>query len=478
MRHLLPLGASILFALGCSTAEARRPPAVPMSPRLSAVPAQHRTTAPAPLPPGWSWPLDVRAGLAAASSIMRPFDVSRLIPAAGKGPCAPVQIGPSFWISLPCGGIPQLSRSNAVPRIKSLLPTSNLPASVDLRERGLDGPVLDQQMVGVCWTFALSDVMDNALRRRGRNDVIAPMHVLASDTFNQLWQHGASTEDLVTEPQWPYDPAKACKLNEDKSERWCGPAYHVKPGSWRSDPALASEVDRADSSGYFHVASVEKLDTPVDPDQIAALIASGHAVYDGMEINTKAWGYAATRAGVIPDYVPQGPGHAVVLMGYRGTGASRQFLVHNSWGKAWAKGGYAWISSRMVREHSLDALTLEVGETNARPLPPNPRQASPGRSTSNTRPAPAPAPSSSSSQLPWPFASGASCAAGQTRDAVFGVCVAPCPGGSAPVAGLCAPGTSASQSCAAGRVRDWVTHQCVVACPNGLPPAGGFCAPW
>ncbi len=480
MRHLLPLGASILLTLGCSTAEVQRPAAAPMPARMSA-PAPRAAAAP-PLPAGWSWPMDVRAGLAAASSVMRPFDVSGLMAAAGKGPCAPIQIGPSFWISLPCGGLPKLSGSTAVPRMKALLPTGNLPAAVDLRERGLDGPVLDQQQVGVCWTFAVANVMDNSLRRQGRGDVVAPLHVLASDTWNELWRHGRSSDDLVTEPQWTYDPVKACKLDEDKGEQSCGAAYHVERGSWRSDPALASEVDRAGSSGYFHVASVQKLDTPADPDQIAALIASGHAVYDGMAIDVKAWSFDVSRQGVIPDYVPQGPGHAITLVGYRGTGASRQFLVHNSWGKSWGNGGYAWISSKMVRAHSEDVFTLEVGDTTARPLPPNPQQPPPGPPAPKpppvpTPPTPAPAPSGQS-QLPWPFSSGGSCAAGQTRDAVFGVCAAPCPGGSAPFAGLCAPAASTSQACASRQVRDWVTRQCVAACSNGLPPAGGLCAPW
>ncbi len=471
MSRLLVGVVALSVAAGCSSREVQYParsPSAGVAPVAAAAavappPAMAAGSAPLaglpPLPPGWVWPSDVQSGVAAASQaaasvasqaglagLVRPVDVSRLLPAAGTGPCAPIQVAPNVWISLPCGGTPRLGGSSAIPRRKGLLSTVNLPPQVDLRANGLDGPVLDQQMVGVCWTFALADVMDNSLRRQGYSDVVAPMHVLASDTWDQMWQSGKSTDNLTTERQLPYDPVEACKLNESKSEVWCGQAYHVQPGSWRGDPALVASVSRADAEGTFHVAAMQQLDTPVDTDQLAAILATGQSVYADMNIDTDAWGYRATRSGTIPDYANGNAGHGIAFVGYRGAGPSRQFLVHNSWGPKWANNGYAWLSDAMVRAHAIELFTVEVGMGQG--VAPKPA------------PAPAPAPATGCT----------------TRDLVFGTCAAACPGGNAPIAGICA--TVPTQGCASGQARDWVTGQCAALCSNGLAPAAGVCAPW
>ena len=185
-----------------------------------------------------------RGGVAAAASVasqaglaglVRPVDVSQLVPAAGTGPCAPIQVAPNVWICLPCGGTPRLGGSSAIPRRKGLLSTVNLPPQVDLRASGLDGPVLDQQMVGVCWTFALADVMDNSLRRQGYSDVVAPMHVLASDTWDQMWQSGKSTDNLTRAPA-ALRPGEGVQAQRVEERGLVRQAYHVQPGSGAAIP--------------------------------------------------------------------------------------------------------------------------------------------------------------------------------------------------------------------------------------------------
>ncbi len=442
----------------------------PAAPALPTIPGS-------PLPAGWIWPFDAKsiAAMFASPTVVRPIDVSRLLAYGGSGPCAPAQVAPGVWFSPDCGFTQQrrIAGSPGVP-YKSLsgLP-SNLPPVVDFRTNGMDGPVKYQQMVGVCWAFALSTAMDNAIRRAGRSEVVAPMHVLASSTWDDIWQKGKSDRELTLEQVWPYDPVKACKLTESKSEVWCEQAYHVQPGSWRSDPALVAEVENANRSGAFHIAKVEQL-KPSDTDQLAAVLAQGQAVYLSFEYNKQAWGAIGDSNPVIPDYSAEEGGHAVVAVGYRYAGPARQFLLHNSWGPEWREGGYAWISDTMVRAHVKDAFALEV------------KAAANG---GEVKPPPVPGPGGA---LPWPFpfpmpGGGAppssDCPAGQARDVIFGACVASCAGGVPPVAGICATGPGSGgqgtppSGCPAGQVLDWLTRACSPQCKNGLPPVGGMCMP-
>lgn len=133
--------------------------------------------------PGAWLPWSTAVGPVAPSAAALPFAVS--IPAPRALRCARVQVGPGKWITPLCRPLPavwvrRFDRRNH-------LDASLLPPSVDLRTRGLDGPVKDQQQVGVCWSFALSSVMDNAARKLGRRPSITPLHLIARDAWSQMW---------------------------------------------------------------------------------------------------------------------------------------------------------------------------------------------------------------------------------------------------------------------------------------------------
>lgn len=453
MKARWPLLALSLLSItpGCIQQER-----APRSPRFVSVPPAAPVTQPspsAPLPSGWAWPLDLRnvAAALAQPGIVRPLDLSQLVAAAGRGPCAPTEVAPHVWFAPDCSGSsrPAITSSPFVQQRALSSSTIALPSEVDLRRQGLDGPVKYQQMVGVCWAFAVSTAMDNALRRAGNSDVVAPMHVIAADPWRDIWAKGHSSKALTLEAAWPYDPVKACKLNESPSEVWCEKAYHVKPGSWRSDPSLVEEVARANQSGVYTITRAESVQTS-NTTQMASVLASGQSIYAAFDYNKDAWGAVGSGGSVIPDYERGEGGHAVVIVGFRTRQNGRQFLLHNSWGTEWRDGGYAWISEAMVRRHLKEAFTLEVSAPlgNARPSGQTPNGQSPAD---------------------------AGCAPGQARDTVLGWCAPACPGGSAPTATFCPAAGAKPTGCAAGQVRNWLTGSCEAACRNGLPPIAGVC---
>jgi hypothetical protein len=426
--------------------------------------------------------------------VYRPINVQALQAAAGKGPCSPLQVAPSVWITPFCGKLPDLAFSPKAGTPAAATAPAALASGVDFRALGIDGPVKDQQQAGVCWSFAISTLMDNAVRRAGRQDVLAPLHIIADDEFQLLFEKGAGTP-LVLEPSWAYDPHKACKLDDNSSDKsYCQQAYNIQVGSWKSDPALSAERAKAEASGVYRIMTFHPLKhNPADPDEIARVLGTGQAIYVGFDIDNTSWSAASRQnGGVVADWTPDGTGgHAVALVGYRSTASGRQFLVHNSWGKGWGDGGYGWVSEAMIKSRIHEAFTVTVGDSSGALATPTPAPIS--LPTPVPLPTPTPAPSASGTANPFPFpfpfpapapssASAGGCAANTVRDLLTQQCVAPCAGNVAPVAGICPvlsppqqrPG-AASGACKTGSAADVVTGQCEPVCPSGRPRAAGVC---
>lgn len=270
--------------------------------------------------------------------------------------CAPIEVAPGVMMPIPC--ITNLPRPPIdAPDAGPVLPApAFVPLAIDLRTQNLVGPVKDQAQVGVCWSFAISTVLENSLRRQGRADVIAPLHVIAADTWTGIWARG-SKEALASESSWPYEPRKACELTNNDDD--CGRTYGVRPGSWRSDPVLASEREHARSLGVARAGQARVLKG--DPiSQIVTALASGRAVYASVGIDGSAWDFRGARNGVLAPYGSETRGgHAVSIIGYRTLGA-RQFLIQNSWGKTWGDGGHVWITEPELRKHLHDAFVLDA----------------------------------------------------------------------------------------------------------------------
>lgn len=292
------------------------------------------------------------------------------------GGLAHVVLGAGRTLSLPCG-LP-LPPGAPAPRVPVL--RGPLPPAADLRALGLDGRIKDQERVGACSYFAVSTVLENALRRAGIRDEISPMHVISSNAWDDLFAR-PSTRYLAPEPVLPYEPRAACQLGPRADEGECSAKYGVTYGSWRSNPGLAGAVARADAQGAYAGVFADRLSG--DPDEIAGEIARGRAVYAAFDIDGDAWSSSSVAGGTIPEHPHGSGGHAVVLVAYQTTPGGRFFLVHNSWGTDWGQGGYAWLSEANLRRNFSSAFLLDAYPRGV-PVPSRP-------SASTSTPAPAPA---------------------------------------------------------------------------------------
>ena len=339
-------------------------------------------------------------------AITLPIDLNGLLTSLAS--CPLVEVAPSIFIPLPCG--------NTLKAIPQTVPVIDLPAStvaplsVDLRNVGLDGPVKDQARTGVCYAFALSTTLEDSLRRQGRADVLSPLHIIASGAWDDMW--GSSPREAIApEIAWPYDPIKACRFESGRDS--CEQSYGVTTDSWRSDPVLVAERERAKGAGVAQVGRAQRIANAKFGDSAVTALARGQSIYLQLRIDATGWSYRNLKGGVITDYDRETGGHAVSVVGYRTTPLGRQFLLHNSWGTDWGERGYAWIDEATIRKHIIDAVLVESVVTGSSPvvtLPP-------------ARP------------NPGPIAT--TCGTGTLLDIGTGKCAARCPSGLAPAFGRC-----------------------------------------
>jgi hypothetical protein len=323
---------------------------------------------------------------------------------------------------------------------------ASFPSTVDHRTNATEGPIKNQEYTSACTGFALSATMDNAILRLGAQDVSSPSH---------LWAHygqpdmgdaasGNLNKPIATWSTWPFSPKEGCELSRFDDD--CDEHYGVSTNSYTRDAKLESELANAEANGKYTLTSIQALPMPANPNDIAAVLATGADMWVAFSLDADNWGYQAlqTNNNVIPDWTTPEGGHAVVLAGYRGMpDGSKQFLIHNSWGTDWGDHGYAWVSDRMVRQFLKSAYKVKVQSV----APPTPQQPQALPLTDDD------------------------CDSDELVDGVTGQCSPECPDGSRPMNGVCNPTSSAAP--ASGGASTGASAPAPV--PTSVRPAQGKC---
>jgi hypothetical protein len=292
--------------------------------------------------------------------------------------CGPRESTPGHWIHIDCNEYTAVTAAKPFsPRKIHLLltgalkldnPVTAMPDGVDHRNDGTEGPVKDQGQVGSCTAFSLSSAMDNAVRRQNKADTISSLHIWSHYGYPDMKTAGDGTvnKEIITWDGWPYDERAACELDRS-GDGDCGPyTPPAIPGGAAMDPLLQAKIKDSDSKGHWKVSEYDVV--AGDPDTIAAVLTSGSDVWFSINVGST---WMSLRGDTIADWTPaqiEG-GHAVLLSGYRHKNGQRQFLVHNSWGKDWGDGGYAWISETALRQYIKQAYKVVVTNSSA-PAPP------------------------------------------------------------------------------------------------------------
>ena len=306
-----------------------------------------------------------------------------------------------------------------------------LPAIVDHRLEGTEGPIRDQKTTPACTAFAIATAVDHALLRwTPKTTAVSSMHVWSryrtpverTSIVNNL---GLS---LGPEASWPWNVTEAngwvaCPLSGKPPAAGCGL------------PVNESHLQKVEGQPLATLTHVEYLGD-VDTATLQRKLAAGQDVILAFLLPDTFAPKGKSGARYVPHYTKASPdaGHALVVAGYARLAHGTYFLLHNSWGTAWGDGGYAWMHEATVKAWAKEGLVVDA----------EPRLAEPAGRPKRQR-----------GEL--------SCAAGLAPDSLRGVCTAPCPDGSPRHDGIC-PAAGPGQ-CAAGLVN--LTGACVLAAPAG-----------
>ena len=234
-----------------------------------------------------------------------------------------------------------------------------LPKVVDHREDETESEIRNQGTAGTCTSFATASAIDHAVTRWAG----IPSQVSTMELWGRYHQPSLGDalvacvgQTFAAEDLWPYDsktawPWRDCMKGAAKGEGPCG-----KP----VDRAKLAELEKRPE---VIVEQVEWL--PKDFELIRHKIAGGQDPIFAIKLprHFKPVGKPGSR--YIPDYKEESGGHALALAGYaRGEKGDNYYLIHNSWGKTWGDGGYAWIHEATLEKHMQNGF----GIVDARPI--------------------------------------------------------------------------------------------------------------
>jgi hypothetical protein len=347
---------------------------------------------------------------------------------------APLACAKSLLFGSSSGGAVPL-----VPRTLLARDPSALPASVDHRKEGTEGPLRNQGEAPACTAFATATALDHALARwGGTNPAVSVM---------QIWSRYHSPNvatSLTSNVGQPLGPEQAWPFNVTEAVAWVPCDQFAKPPrAGCSKPVDDARLRNVAGSSVGEFTEVEYLSSPPEITMLQAKLAAGQDVIVTMELPKAFVPKGRAGARYIPNYTKSGgpeSGHAFVLAGYARLPHGVYFLMHNSWGPSWGDGGYAWL-----HEATLSQWTREVVAVDAEPVERTP-ESRPRRQRGET-----------------------TCAGAMVPDSISGTCTPACADRSPRHDGVCPVGGQ----CPPSYVN--LTGVCVLAAPSasGTDPSTG-----
>ncbi|MCS6899633.1 MAG: C1 family peptidase [Myxococcales bacterium] len=320
------------------------PPATTLPPAATAAPPTSTTLPPAtatatPGPrPSLRWPI---GGL----------KLPARTPPKGKG-CGEVQID-GVTIPLDCFHAAYGAMSG-IPVMPAPVPPKKLVEYLDHRVSKMEGPVRHQKSVGSAVAHALASVIDQTLIRNGGGFLpVSALHLWARSpkpSLGELLQANLG-KGIADEGRVPYDEAKACAWASPEASLACTRSAQGTPS--------AADLDHAPFARLLSLLSVDGTSGEALRD---ALLRDQDVLY-ALRVDPEAWKAVIKSADaepLIPDYTGSTAVHTVALAGFALQDGQWYYLVKNSWGSSWGRGGYAWIQEGTLKRNFVAAFVVQA----------------------------------------------------------------------------------------------------------------------
>lgn len=193
-------------------------------------------------------------------------------------------------------------------------------------------PPRDQGLRPTCVAFALAEV-----------------NLSAAPGVEALSPEYAYQGAACLDPSWA--PGGGVALNAVLRATFSGQPVEADFPYQAVEPA--APVSAPPANFKLHGGGVALL--PLDPDVMCAMLRQHRPIGIGLRLTRSFYmpvdGLVTFEvAAIAPEVL-----HAVAVVGLGWKDGQAYFLIRNSWGPGWGKGGAAWLSVTYVREHALCA---------------------------------------------------------------------------------------------------------------------------
>jgi len=211
-------------------------------------------------------------------------------------------------------------RAAMAPAPFSSVPVSELPASIDWREKGVVSPVKNQGGCGSCWAFAAVEAMETSV----------------AQTTGKL-PEALSTQNVVSCAPNPHHCG---------GTGGCGGATADIAYEYVMAKGISSEQAypyRAQTGTCREIAKVAKIDSFVkvaENNYTEVLNALGNVGPLAVNVDANPWGSYSSGVFSGCQFRDIDVNHVVQAVGYGTAGGKDYWIVRNSWGTGWGEKGY------------------------------------------------------------------------------------------------------------------------------------------
>ncbi len=236
--------------------------------------------------------------------------------------------------------------------------TEALPASFDLRSKGLVSSVKSQKNYGMCWSFSAVNSMENHLIARKPEIDLSEWH-LAYYTYSQKFGFPLAS---MTDMDDIFQQGGNYYILTPILTGWTGPVSEaVFPFDDYDVLNPEAEWDEVKAQAEYHVSDTNLFLYQLEDENFPAqLRAVKQAIYQGNALSVSYYNhnlyYDSSHNSYYnyDNHISGGNYHAVSIVGWDDDFPAENFktspeqngawLVKNSWGEGWGDCGYFWIS--------------------------------------------------------------------------------------------------------------------------------------